>query len=552
MRVSFFSLRILTGCAYFAQGDNTSAWNGIGAIFGGYTPNPGPYEDIADYDVLYLEDNTYPLAPLGDADGDGFTNLFEWEVTPRTDDFGYDIDSYTTAALDPDVCFDDAYYTLELDEDGGGTAIAAPDYNRYHPGAQVSLTAQPYSGWVFGKWTGDLSVDNTAALSFVLDMDANKSITAEFHRTLTLTQTGGSQNTLDPAPGLYTYPGGTQVPLEAAEVDGWAFREWQGDVPAENTGTLGITIDMDDNKDIAALFDPYLTTGVNNASWGSIAPAGENSYPLGAAVDVTATLESNYYVQYWEGDFPEGYEANTTTLTIVMDEPKSLTAYLGQTQTHILNLSASGPGTVEHGTTFGGSTNAFEKDTQTTLDIDQLGEHARFVNWTGDVSGIADPNTAPVTVTMDADRTIVGNFKQQYLITLEQAAQGGTASVTAPHASGEYYDSGEIVFFSATPDSGYRLKHWLVNGVPDTGNSITLLEDTTVTPVFVAQKTLTLYITQNSPHTNQVQLTTIGEGDTSADGLHEAGAISCDLGSTIAALRQARQPAPCSTNGPAT
>ena len=72
--------------------------------------------------------------------------------------------------------------------------------------------------------TADVSVDNTAALSFVLAMDADKSITAEFHRTLTLTQTGGNEDTLDPAPGVYTYPGDTEVPLEAAEVDGWAFR----------------------------------------------------------------------------------------------------------------------------------------------------------------------------------------------------------------------------------------------------------------------------------------------------------------------------------------
>ena len=79
--------------------------------------------------------------------------------------------------MTPDFCFDDAYYTLYLDTDGGGTASAAPDYARYHPGDEVTLYAQPYSGWVFGQWTGDVSAENTAALSFVLDMDADKSIT---------------------------------------------------------------------------------------------------------------------------------------------------------------------------------------------------------------------------------------------------------------------------------------------------------------------------------------------------------------------------------------
>ena len=80
-----------------------------------------------------------------------------------------------------------------------------------------------------------------------------------------------------PPPASTPTPAGTEVPLEAAEVDGWAFREWQGDVPADNTQALGITIQMDDNKNIAAFFDPILSTGVNNGDWGSVAPAAKTA-----------------------------------------------------------------------------------------------------------------------------------------------------------------------------------------------------------------------------------------------------------------------------------
>ena len=130
------------------------------------------------------------------------------------------------------------------------------------------------------------------------------------------------------------------------------------------------------------------------------------------------------------------------------------------------------------------------------------GEHARFVNWTGDVSGIADPNTAPVTVTMDADRAIVGNFLQQYLFTLEQASQGGTAD--ASETSGNYYDSGTEITLEATPDSGWRFDSWLVNGSPSEEDTLTLGEDTIVTPVFVRQYSLTVNTSGTGSGTTQV------------------------------------------------
>ena len=78
-------------------------------------------------------------------------------------------------------------------------------------------------------------------------------------------------------------------------------------------------------------------------SGGSVAPAGENTYALGAAVDVTATLESGYHLEYWEGDLPAGYDANTTTLTVYMDAPKELTAHFGTNVTRVLELTRHRP-----------------------------------------------------------------------------------------------------------------------------------------------------------------------------------------------------------------
>jgi len=69
-----------------------------------------------------------------------------------------------------------------------------------------------------------------------------------------------------------------------------------------------------------------------------------------------------------------------------------------------------------------------------------------------------------------------------YSVTVQLSANG----TTTPSPGIYSYTSGNSAAFTATPNSGYKFSHWLVNGVTNTNNPLTqtITSDTTITPVF--------------------------------------------------------------------
>jgi uncharacterized repeat protein (TIGR02543 family) len=68
-------------------------------------------------------------------------------------------------------------YQLSVSTSGSGSVTRQPNQSTYAPGAQVTLTANPSSGWNFVGWSGDLSGATNPAL---VTMNGNKTITANF------------------------------------------------------------------------------------------------------------------------------------------------------------------------------------------------------------------------------------------------------------------------------------------------------------------------------------------------------------------------------------
>jgi hypothetical protein len=81
----------------------------------------------------------------------------------------------------------------------------------------------------------------------------------------------------------------------------------------------------------------------------------------------------------------------------------------------------------------------------------------QFVNWTGDVSTIADVNGAVTTITVNDDYSITANFAKPYSLTISSTAGG---SVTTPGEGAFIYNVGIVVNLVATPDTGYRFVNW--------------------------------------------------------------------------------------------
>jgi len=82
-----------------------------------------------------------------------------------------------------------------------------------------------------------------------------------------------------------------------------------------------------------------------------------------------------------------------------------------------------------------------------------------FVNWTGDVGGMADVGQATVSVVMDANRTITANFvpaTTTYTVTIGTAPGG---SITLQPAQSDYLVN-ENVSVSAIPNARYTFDRW--------------------------------------------------------------------------------------------
>lgn len=109
-----------------------------------------------------------------------------------------------------------------------------------------------------------------------------------------------------------------------------------------------------------------------------------------------------------------------------------------------------------------------------------------FVNWTGDVSTIADVNSAVTTITVDDDYSITANFAKPYTLTISSTAGG---SVTMPGEGAFTYNVGTVVNLVATANSGYYFINWTgdvdtIANVNAAATTITMNGDYSITANF--------------------------------------------------------------------
>ncbi|CAL2055366.1 exported hypothetical protein [Tenacibaculum sp. 190524A05c] len=374
---------------------------------------------------------------------------------------------------------------LNVTATNGSVAISPSSADGlYVDGTSVVLTATPDAGYQFNGWSGD-ATGTTNPLT--ITMDADKTITAVFikvQRTLTINATNGSVST-NPNPTGGTYDDGTSVILTATPASGYQFDGWSGDA----TGTTNpLTITMDADKTVTAIFSPIQRTLTINATNGSIStnpnPVG-GTYDDGTSVQLTATPASGYQFDGWSGDAT----GTTNPLTITMDADKTVTATFSQIQrTLTINVTGNGSVTPASGTTYN------DGDMATLTATPDTGWE--FVGWSNDASG----STNPLTITMDADKAVTATFARiQRTLTINITGNG---TVTPPN--GSVYNDGTIATVTATPAAGYQFDGWSGDATGTTNPlTITMDADKTVTATFSPiQRTLTINATNGSVSTS--------------------------------------------------
>ena len=122
----------------------------------------------------------------------------------------------------------------------------------------------------------------------------------------------------------------------------------------------------------------------------------------------------------------------------------------------------------------------------------------RFVNWTGNVATIANPNAASTTITMNGDYSITANFEETegiyYTLTVGVTGSGSTTPTVGQHT----YGQGAVISISATPASGYHFTNWTGNvgsvaNVNAACTTITMNSDYSITANF--EQTVVTYYT---------------------------------------------------------
>jgi uncharacterized repeat protein (TIGR02543 family) len=391
---------------------------------------------------------------------------------------------------------------------GGSVTTPGEDTFTYDEGTVVDLVATPDEGYRFDEWTGDIgTIADVYAAATNITMDGDYSITAEFVRQydLTTSSTAGGSVT-EPGEGVYTYDEGTVVDLVATPDEGYRFDEWTGDIGTiDDVHATATNITMTGDYSITAEFVRQYDLTTSSTAGGSVTEPGEDTftYDEGTVVDLVATPDEGYRFDEWTGDIGTIDDVHAVATNITMDGDYEITAnFIAQ---YDLTIDSTVGGNV----TTPGEGLFPDYDAGTVVDLVATPDaEYRFVEWTGDVSTIANVHAASTNITMDGDYSITAEFVRQYDLTTSSTAGG---SVTTPGEDTFTYDEGTVVDLVATPDEGYRFDEWTgdigtIDDVHAVATNITMNGDYSITAEFVRQYDLTTSSTSGG------SVTTPGEG----------------------------------------
>ncbi len=268
---------IVTATATPDDGNEFSNWSGDA----NGTTNPitvtmdGDKSITANYKEI-VQEKTYTLQIESEGKGSTSANPEKTEYTENesvqitaTPDEGYTFESWTGDVDDADknkstfdlmmdsdknltaqfVKIPEETFLLTINEDENGTVDKSPDQEEYTENQTVILTAKPKDGYLFTKWTGDVSADDEAVNPLTLTMDTDKTISAGFRQimySLTIGETLHGSVTTEPEKD--EYPAGETVKLMSVPDEGYTFHSWVGDIPEEDKTNSEVTLIMDADK----------------------------------------------------------------------------------------------------------------------------------------------------------------------------------------------------------------------------------------------------------------------------------------------------------------
>ena len=229
-------------------------------------------------------------------------------------------------------------------------------------------------------------------------------------------------------------------------------------------------------------------------------PAPEDGYDAGTVVTLTARANEGFAFSNWSGTV----SSFQNPVTVTMDATQSVTAHfsINQTPTRTLTLAtnpASG-GSIQIAPAPNAANGTYVDGTVVTLTASPSPGYV-FASW----SGAAITTTNVITVTMDADKVITGNFAEfaggSFTLTLHTNPPGaGSITVTpAPNGFNGTYFAGTELTLTARASGANEFVNWtgdaggvsnMLTLVMDTNKSVTANFQPVVPPTFALTLTL--------------------------------------------------------------
>ncbi len=340
--------------------------------------------------------------------------------------------------------------TATVDPQGSGTVTGTGTYSL---GADVTLVAEPATGYSFKRWTENGSALGDSPIYSILDIDADHDLVAEFkideyNVTATVDPVGGGTVT-----GTGTYEYGQNVTLTATASNGYSFSGWLENgtmVSSSQTYTIN-AIDADHALTAKFDIDQYTVTATVNPN-GSGTVSGAGTYNTGDTATLIASANEGYTFANWTENGTV-VSSNTTYQIQNIGDDHSVTANFTLNQyTVSLDVNPNGSGTVTGTGTYNFGSNVNLTATPTT--------GYQFVNWT-DGATVVSTNASYTIGGIRENISYTANFsKIRYEVEATANPQNsGTVTGTGT------YEHGTNATLTATPATGYQFVNWTENDV---------------------------------------------------------------------------------------
>jgi len=342
--------------------------------------------------------------------------------------------------------------------EGTGSVVCEPAASYYDFGTIVTLTAVAAAGHAYSSWAGDIAGAEPAGPQAIqIRMDGDRQVTANFEQAFELqgvpVPEGAGEIRVEPQG---PYRAGTTVTLTAVAHAGFLYQTWGGDMgDAVPAGPNAIQLTMNGPRAVQAIFEPAYeihATAVPEGT-GTVRLDPPGPYRAGTRVTLRAIREAGYMYKTWAGDIDGATEVTPISIAVSVTGNRDIQAVFAPSHKLTLNSNDIDLGTI----TARPRLPEYAEGTLVHLTA-AAREYAAFVNFTGDLAGVANPEQPEIDILVDTDRQVTANFVPAKRLAME-CVPPEAGSLTCDPVR-EFYPVGTTVTYTARAVYGYAFNYW--------------------------------------------------------------------------------------------